>query len=60
MAMKSIIHCLTSSPSIYRRRAIQHLAVLQIRELLVVVDEKQKRKRGKAKKAETKIPVTDH
>lgn len=58
--MKSTIHCFTSSPLIYCRPAIQHLAVLQIREVLVVLYEKQKGRRGKAKKAETKIPVTDH
>lgn len=58
MAMKSTIHCFTSSPLIYCRPAIQHLAVLQVRKVLIVVYEKQKGERKN--KAETRIPVTDH
>lgn len=48
MAMKNIIHCFTSSPLIYLRPDIQHLAVLRIRKVLVVVYEKQE---GKSKES---------
>lgn len=57
MAMKSTnIFSFTSSPLIYLRPNIQHLAFLQIRKILVY--ETQYGKRGKAKK-EIKILITN-
>lgn len=51
--MKSTnIFSFTSSPLIYLRLDIQHLAFLQIRKILIIVYETQEGERGKAKKAE--------
>ena len=59
MAVKSTnIFSSTTTPLIYLRPDIQYLAFLQIREVPVIVYEKQEGERGKAKKTETKILIT--
>ena len=59
MAVKSTnIFSFTTTPLIYLRPDIQYLAFLQIREVPVIVYEKQEGERGKAKKTETKILIT--
>lgn len=60
MAVKSTnIFGFTPFPLIYLGPATRYLAFLQIRKVLVIVYEKQEGERGKAKKAETKILITN-